>query len=64
MLIKSINDEINRCCIKLDTDMFLSQEERKKLRDKVDELVVKREKITGAYKREEDDPDNPARANP
>jgi len=55
MLIKGLTDEINRYCIRLDCDSFLTKKDRQELIDKVCDLVEKRDKITKASQRDSQD---------
>lgn len=42
---RAINSDINRYSTKLEIDYYLSEEERKELRKKIDKLVGKRDNL-------------------
>lgn len=54
-VLTAINKEINRLCLKLEVDTFLTVDGREALQKKVDKLVEDRERLRKAYLNETDE---------
>lgn len=52
MPIRTISEKINEICLKLDTNSFLREEDKNKLKEELQDLVEKRQLLRKVFDKE------------